>query len=107
MSNEVDLNKQEKLKKGDMVKVKGKDYVIDELRDIQKDSDSGKIRGREFSFKKEEGEGNLKGKVVLMQNEKTGEAKFYRGVEEREVSPGSFRFKSIQSMVYRRVKNDI
>ncbi len=104
MNKVIELNKPKKLKKGDKVQIKGADYIVREFRTIQSDKGAKKLNTKKISLIKEDGKGHLKGKYLAMQNEKTGETKFYKGIEQREISPNSFKFQSVKSMFYSKLK---
>lgn len=90
----IEIQKLKKLKKGDKIKVKGEEYIVEDFKDIYHDDESKKMAVREIILNKKKGTGDLKGKHALTYNEKTGEIKMFKGIQEREVSPGGFKFSS-------------
>lgn len=102
----IQIQKLKKLKKGDKIKIKGQEYEVEDFNDIRNDDESKKTAMREIILSKKKGIGDLKGKYAIMYDEKTGEIKMYKGIQERNFKRwkhgSSFEFKSEKTFFMRR-----
>ncbi|MBS3084525.1 hypothetical protein J4411_01275 [Candidatus Pacearchaeota archaeon] len=89
MNNKIKLRN---LKKGDLVNIRGENYEIKNFD--EKYHGDEKIIEADLIKEKEEGNSLGHKKFKMSYNEKTGDKKFYRESEEKEVSDNSFTFKS-------------
>jgi hypothetical protein len=104
MNKEVEITRLKKLKKGDKIKLKDRNYIIEDFKEISSDKEGRKVEAKEVILRGEGKEEHLKGKYAIIYNEKTGETKFCRMIEEKEASPNEFKFKSQKTFFYRNEK---
>jgi len=97
----VSIEKLKKLKKGDFVRIKGEKYKVENLdKKVFHNEKTGEKKGvKEILLSNFSGNSKkaMKQRYVVRYNEKDQKIEFYKMSQEKEVSPGTFKFKSIKS----------